>query len=551
MLLGSVALFFLAAILFAGYPPLLATAQQTAPPITTTTIPPLTPEEQEEQNRLQNVIAATNQNLDEAEKQVGGVVYTPRWSDVVWVEPGALSILFAYCLPGEFAESGQEILGGFELEVLESYEVALPQNFMAWTMVIGNEDRQDRLPAAVGVICASDTNDVETRVLSPQEQQEINNIVQQFITTQVTNIEQVINIINNVTTTNATTTGGPVTPPPPTNDTGGTTPPPGGGGGVGPRPPGGGAGGIPENATAEREDRIPPVLQLSSPNVIFSPIDPDDAPFFAASADDNIDGQALLDTSNILKQDNIGGPISISCNPTSGSVLPQGVTIAQCTAVDAAGNTVQKSFTITVLPPSPPPTGGGGLPGPQVPGGVGGGILGENPTVETDRTPPKILKSALSKYEIFDPAGAVVLWRAYAADDVDGEAILESIAGNDVLVQDGYIGGDIDISCDPSPSSLFPVGVTTVQCTATDASDNIGTASFTITVELVTPPTEGALVGEQPPAAIEEQQQLPAADEGEAPVQEEEQPPAEEAPPTAEEEEEAATTPPANGAGGG
>ncbi|MDQ4067783.1 MAG: hypothetical protein M3114_09385, partial [Thermoproteota archaeon] len=61
-------------------------AQQTAPPITTTTIPPLTPEEQEQQNRLQSVIAATNQNLDEAEKEVNGIVYTPRWSDVVWVE---------------------------------------------------------------------------------------------------------------------------------------------------------------------------------------------------------------------------------------------------------------------------------------------------------------------------------------------------------------------------------------------------------------------------------------------------------------------------------
>src|ERR671919_273661 len=177
----------------------------------------LTSEELEQQNRLQDTIAATTRNLEQGEKEVNGVVFTPRWSNPVWVEANSLSILIAYCLPGEFAQSGQEILGGFELEVLESYEIALPQGFMAWMMVIGNEDRQDRLPAAVGVVCASDTNDVETRVLSPDEQQQINNVVQQF-TTQVTNIEQVINIINNVTV-NATTTG-PVTPPPPTNDTG-------------------------------------------------------------------------------------------------------------------------------------------------------------------------------------------------------------------------------------------------------------------------------------------------------------------------------------------
>jgi hypothetical protein len=216
MLLGSVALFFLAAILFT-WSPLLAMAQQpqtgTLPPLPPTTtpsltpIPPLTPEEQGEQTRLQNVIAATNQNLDEAEKEVNGVVYTPRWSNPVWIEADSLAVLVAYCLPGEFAESGQEILGGFELEVLESYEIALPQGFMAWMMVIGNEDRQDRLPAAVGVVCASDTNDVQTRVLSPQEQQQINNVISQF--TQVTNIDQVINIINDVTT-EPTTEGQPL-----------------------------------------------------------------------------------------------------------------------------------------------------------------------------------------------------------------------------------------------------------------------------------------------------------------------------------------------------
>jgi hypothetical protein len=239
--------FFIAAILlFAGFLTsslVMAQPTTTVPGTTTTTIPllpspppssgtttglptssipatpPLTPQEQEQLNRLQNVIAATNLNLDEAEKQIGGIVYTPRWSEPVWVEPDSAAVLVAYCLPGEFAESGQEILGGgFELEVLESYEVALPQNFMAWMMVIGNEDRQNRYPAAVGVICASDANDAETRTVSPEEQQQINNVISQI--TQVTSIDQVINIINNATT--------PTTPPPTT-----TTPQPGGGGGAG------------------------------------------------------------------------------------------------------------------------------------------------------------------------------------------------------------------------------------------------------------------------------------------------------------------------------
>src|ERR671914_1655981 len=234
--IGSISLFLAAILLFAGSASSLSSsslvmAQQqtttTTTPGTTTSpssspSPPLTPEEQEQLTRLQNVIAATNLNLDETQKQIGGVVYTPRWSDPVWVEPDSASVLVAYCLPGEFAQSGQEILGGsgvgvgYELEVLESYEVALPQNFMAWMMVIGNEDRQNRYPGAIGVIWASDANDPQTRVVSPEEQQQINNVVQQI--TQVTSIDQVINNIININ--NATT---PTTPPP-TNT---TTPQPG------------------------------------------------------------------------------------------------------------------------------------------------------------------------------------------------------------------------------------------------------------------------------------------------------------------------------------
>jgi hypothetical protein len=259
----------LAAVLFLGFLPSssLATAQllqqlqqqqqQTtttpSPPsssLSITTIPPLTPQELEQQNRLQSTIAATTRDLNETEKQVSGVVFTPRWSDVVWVNANSIAVLIAYCLPGEFADSGQEILGGFGLEVLESYAVDLPQGFMAWMAVVGNEDIQNRrFPAAVGVICASDLNRAETRVLSPQEQQEINNINQQFTTiqnTQITNIDQVINIINDVTGNTTTTT------PPPQNETGG---------GMTPQPP--------ANDTGPTEEQLPKVEANVYPPVVF------------------------------------------------------------------------------------------------------------------------------------------------------------------------------------------------------------------------------------------------------------------------------------------
>src|SRR5215211_5087284 len=190
-------------------------------PFVTTTMAqqiPLTQEELDQQNRLQSVIANTTKNLENGQKQVDGTVYTPRWSNPVWVEPDSLSILFAYCLPGEFADSGQEILGGSDLEVLESYSLAVTNDLTGWLIVVENENENARLPAAVGVIC-SDANDPEARILSQQEQIEINNIIRQFITvrnTVINNVTQIINIINNVTTNG---TAGP-TPPPPTNDTG-------------------------------------------------------------------------------------------------------------------------------------------------------------------------------------------------------------------------------------------------------------------------------------------------------------------------------------------
>jgi hypothetical protein len=101
--------------------------QQTTTGATTAapTTAPLKPEEQREQDRFVRITTAITQNLEQGQKQINGIVYTPRWSEPVWVQPNSLSLLFVYCLPGEFAESGQEILGGSELEVLESYSLAV------------------------------------------------------------------------------------------------------------------------------------------------------------------------------------------------------------------------------------------------------------------------------------------------------------------------------------------------------------------------------------------------------------------------------------------
>ena len=54
---------------------------------TVTTPPPLTPEEQRQQERLESVMNATTRNLLQGQKQIDGLLYTPRWSNATWVEP--------------------------------------------------------------------------------------------------------------------------------------------------------------------------------------------------------------------------------------------------------------------------------------------------------------------------------------------------------------------------------------------------------------------------------------------------------------------------------
>jgi hypothetical protein len=45
------------------------------------------------------------------------------------------------------------------------------------------------------------------------------------------------------------------------------------------------------------------------------------------------------------------------------------------------------------------------------------------------------------------------------------------------------------VICNPPSGSTFPIGTTTVPCSATDASGNTATGSFTVTVRDTTPPT--------------------------------------------------------------
>jgi hypothetical protein len=130
-------------------------------------------------------------------------------------------------------------------------------------------------------------------------------------------------------------------------------------------------------------------------------------------------------------------PLAVNCDHTSGSLFPLGTTTVSCSATDSGSVTESTSFDITVA----------------------------------DQTAPNVAVPSGISQSTTSPAGVVVNYSASATDNVDGS---------------------LTPSCGPlSSGQTFPVGKTTVTCTATDAAKNKGQASFDVTVTLVdtTPPT--------------------------------------------------------------
>ena len=114
--------------------------------------------------------------------------------------------------------------------------------------------------------------------------------------------------------------------------------------------------------------------------------------------------------------DNCSGAGAPVCSPASGSTFPVGTTTVTCTATDAAGNTGSCSFTVTVNDTDAP-----SIACPQ------------NVTVSNDQ----------------GQCGAVVTYATPQASD-----------------ECSQVGATV---CSPASGSFFPVGTTTVTCTATDS----------------------------------------------------------------------------------
>jgi hypothetical protein len=125
---------------------------------------------------------------------------------------------------------------------------------------------------------------------------------------------------------------------------------------------------------------------------------------------------------------------TVVCSPASGSFFPVGTTAVSC---DASGTFANPdcTFTVTVVDTQPP----------------------------TITCPPN--QTAVTNQNVCAPPGTtpcqIVTFPAPTASD--------NCPG-------------VTVACNPASGSCFPTGTTTVTCTATDASGNTATCSFTTTV---------------------------------------------------------------------
>jgi len=209
--------------------------------------------------------------------------------------------------------------------------------------------------------------------------------------------------------------------------------------------------------------------------------------------------------------DAINGPVDVSCSPASGSTFATGTTTVRCTAVDSSAN-LSVGFFRVIITTGPPvlalpedilaeatgpdgavvtyevtSEGGGTLACTPASGstfalgttavsctatnGFGSTTGGFNVTVHDPIRPELTLPSEIT-VETSSPTGVVVTFVATAYDLVDG---------------------DRPVDCVPASGSNFPLGVTTVSCTASDTRGNVATGTFDVTVNPApvdtTPPT--------------------------------------------------------------
>ncbi|MFK7918027.1 MAG: HYR domain-containing protein, partial [Ilumatobacter sp.] len=157
--------------------------------------------------------------------------------------------------------------------------------------------------------------------------------------------------------------------------------------------------------------------------------------------------------------------VPVVCVPASGTSFAVGDTVVTCTATDGAGNSGSESFTVSVTATPAEPVPDTVPPVIELPGG------GAPVSVETEP----------------GASFAIVTFEVSASDLGIATAAASSFTDVDEPIETAALT-EIEVTCTPASGSRFSIGTTTVECSATDAAGNTGTASFEVRVSDVEPP---------------------------------------------------------------
>jgi HYR domain len=238
----------------------------------------------------------------------------------------------------------------------------------------------------------------------------------------------------------------------------------------------------------------------------------------------DVNAPKVVTYTNPTATDNIDGTLPVSCAPASGSTFPQNgsPTTVTCTATDAHGNTGTETFTITVnlvdtTKPVLSSVPGGIAENTEVP--TGKVISYTAPTANDNLDGPLGVTCTPASGTNFVVGSTPVTCSATDAHGNKGEAtfsvvitliditnpVLSNVPGDITTEANGPSGSKANftpptavdnldgpipaVPCTPGSGSTFPLGETTVTCSATDAHGNTGNATFKVRVVDTTPPT--------------------------------------------------------------
>ncbi|MCI0479013.1 HYR domain-containing protein, partial [Candidatus Uhrbacteria bacterium] len=200
-------------------------------------------------------------------------------------------------------------------------------------------------------------------------------------------------------------------------------------------------------------------------------------------------GEAVSYTATAF--DLVDGSVAITCTPPSGSTFPLGTTAVTCTASDAAGNTASDGFNITVATTPPPP----GNPDivAEATSADGAYVVFDTGDEEGDDgrpgsggcSPAPGSLFPLGETTVTCPSGnfiVSVVDTTPPALDLPGTITTQDTTVTYTATATDLVDGNVAITCTPPSGSTFPLGTTTVNCSATDSRDNTATGSFQIVV---------------------------------------------------------------------